>query len=108
MSVLTTFPYALAIGLIPSLIWLWFWIREDAEHPEPKFLIIFAFIGGALSVIAAVLLEQWVQTLVSNDDARYVLWAAIEECVKFAAVGAIALTTQYYDEPIDAMIYCII
>jgi RsiW-degrading membrane proteinase PrsW (M82 family) len=108
MSALTNFPYAFAIGLVPSLIWLWFWIREDAEHPEPKFLISFSFLGGALAVIAAVFLEQWVQTFVSNEDTRYVLWAAIEECVKFAAVGIIALTTKYYDEPIDAMIYCII
>lgn len=35
-------------------------------------------------------------------------WAAIEEISKFIAIAAIALHSQENDEPIDAMIYCIV
>ena len=35
------------------------------------------------------------------------VWAAIEELVKFSAISLVALRSVYFDEPVDALIYMI-
>lgn len=102
-----TIAYALLSGILPALLWLWFWLKEDNLHPEPRSLLIGSFIGGMVVVIFAIFLERFVADIVSNETTRYILWASIEEMVKFLAVGIIALGTKNIDEPVDAMIYCI-
>jgi len=97
----------MACGLLPSLIWLWFWLREDA-NPEPRTMIVATFLGGTLSVIAAIFAEKYVAETISDPTLRYTIWAAVEEIVKVIAVAVIALNSGYNDEPIDAMIYCIV
>jgi len=98
--------YAFLAGLQPSLIWLVFWTRED-NHPEPRWLIFSLFLGGMASVVVAVIAENYIAGIVSDPNARYVLWAAVEEILKIAVVLIVALHTVHYDEPIDAMMYCI-
>lgn len=99
--------YALLAGLLPALLWLWFWLREDSLHPEPKKLLAISFICGAISIVIAIILEKYVQNLIFSSTYRYIVWAAIEEMVKFFIVCIIALPSKYLDEPIDIMIYCI-
>lgn len=98
--------YALLAGFIPSLVWLFFWLREDT-HPEPRLLIAACFLAGMLSVAAAIVAEKYIADLFNNPTLRYSLWAVFEEIIKFLAVAVIALPSASYDEPIDAMIYCI-
>ena len=98
--------YAILSGLIPPLIWLFFWTREDA-HPEPRTLLFACFIGGALAVICSGIGENIIGSIITNEQNKYVAWAAIEEIFKFVAVFAIALNRPDNDEPIDAMMYCI-
>lgn len=100
--------YAFLSGLLPSFIWLWFWLREDALHPEPRSLMIGCFLGGFLAVIASIFAEQYIATLYTDPKIRYTLWAIIEELFKFIAVAVIALKASANDEPIDAMLYCTI
>ena len=38
-----TLILAVVAGFFPALAWLWFWLREDSEHPEPRRLIALAF-----------------------------------------------------------------
>ena len=102
----STFVYALLAGVLPSLVWLWFWLREDS-HPEPRWLIVITFLGGFLAVIASIFAEKFVSDLNLSESLRYTLWAGVEELTKFIAVAVIALNTDYNDEPIDAMVYCI-
>ncbi|MEK9200729.1 MAG: PrsW family glutamic-type intramembrane protease, partial [Patescibacteria group bacterium] len=104
---LTNTAYVLLAGLLPALLWLWFWIKEDNLHPEPKSLIAISFIAGCMSVLLAVVLEGFAKEIISDQNYRYLAWATIEEVVKFLAVAIIALRSKYLDEPIDAMIYCI-
>jgi RsiW-degrading membrane proteinase PrsW (M82 family) len=104
----TAFIYSVIAGLLPSLIWLFFWIREDKEHAEPRYLLVGTFFAGMLSVIAAVFAEKYIADIVADESLRYALWAAVEEIFKFAAVALVALKTASNDEPIDAMIYCIV
>lgn len=101
------FVYALLAGILPSLLWLWFWLREDNLHPEPRFLISICFVAGMISVILAIFLEKYAADVISDQTYRYIVWAAIEEICKFIVVAIVALDSKYMDEPIDAMIYCI-
>ena len=104
----TALSYALLSGLLPSLVWLFFWLREDRLHPEPRGLLAASFFGGMVAVAAAVLAEQYIAEIYADPSIRYTLWASVEEIFKFIAVAVIALHTQSNDEPIDAMIYCIV
>ncbi|HEY4504071.1 MAG TPA: PrsW family intramembrane metalloprotease [Candidatus Paceibacterota bacterium] len=104
---LTTIIYALLAGIIPTFIWLIFWLREDNIHPEPRRLIALSFLAGCLSVIIAIIFEKFAQDVISNTAYKYMAWAGIEEILKFIAVAIVALNSKYLDEPIDAMIYCI-
>jgi RsiW-degrading membrane proteinase PrsW (M82 family) len=103
----TVLIYALLAGLLPSLVWLWFWLREDSLHPEPRTIIAMTFIAGCISVIIAIIFENFVQQTVADETTRYIVWAAIEEIVKFCAVALVAFHANIVDEPIDGMIYCI-
>jgi len=103
----TALFYAILAGVIPSLIWLFFWLREDGTHPEPRFLLAGTFLGGMLAVLIAIIGEHAIASFVTDLSLRYTAWAALEEIVKFALVTLIALRTIHNDEPIDAMIYCI-
>ena len=102
-----TVIYALLAGILPALLWLWFWLREDNLHPEPRTLVAVTFLGGMIVVIIAIICERYVYDVVSDQNYRYIAWAAIEEICKFLAVSIIALHSKQMDEPIDAMIYCI-
>ncbi len=104
---LTVIVSALLAGIVPALLWLWFWLKEDNLNPEPRRLIISCFIAGILSVIIAIILEKFVQDAVTDTSLRYIIWAGIEEIVKFFAMVVIVFRSKDLDEPIDAMMYCI-
>ncbi len=100
------FLYAIAAGLLPSLLWLFFFIHEDNAHKRHRATIFGCFLGGMLAVIAAIFLEKAIAEGVANISMRYTLWAAVEECLKFVAVVLIALHASANEEPLDAMVYC--
>jgi len=99
--------YALLVGVLPALLWLWFWLREDNLHPEPRIMIATSFLLGVGSVIVAIILEKYAYDVISDQSYRYIAWAAIEEICKFLVIAFILFNSKYTDEPIDAMIYCI-
>lgn len=103
----TTVIYAFFAGIIPALIWLWFWLREDAEHKEPRALIVAIFLAGMATVYAAGMAEKYFADFYTDQSIRYIAWAAIEEILKLVIVASIALHSRANDEPIDAMIYFI-
>ena len=41
---------AIVGGILPALIWLFFWLMEDRCEPEPKRYIFLCFLGGMLAV----------------------------------------------------------
>ena len=103
----STLVYAFLAGILPSLVWLWFWVREDI-HPEPRWLIIITFLGGFSAVIASIFAERYVAGFQLETSLQYTLWAGVEEVFKFLAIAVIALNSDFNDEPIDAMIYCVV
>jgi RsiW-degrading membrane proteinase PrsW (M82 family) len=112
---LSSYVLLIAIGLIPSLIWLAYWLRKDC-HPEPKVLItkvlLLGIILSPLAIAAQLLFVQTAADLFGlnadtfADSAWFFLGAAlIEETVKWLAVWFIVLRNPEFDEPVDAMIY---
>ena len=114
------------LGLLPSLIWLAFYLRKD-KHPEPNSMVLRIFIYGMLLAPIAIVLELLLIWLLNpniellsllsetpqNSFIKIVLAATlvpalVEESLKYSVVKFKILKNSIFDEPVDAMLYCII
>ena len=98
---------ALLGGFLPALFWLWFWLREDKLHPEPRGRVIAAFLAGMVAVAVVYPLEEAAMGYLGWNTQTIIVWAIIEEVVKFIACYLVAIRTRDYKEPIDALEYLI-
>jgi RsiW-degrading membrane proteinase PrsW (M82 family) len=98
---------AMVGGIIPSLLWLWFWLKEDKKKPEPKGLIATVFLVGAVAVVFILPIEKFIQANVASHPWQLILWATAEEIIKYLAVMAVIFRTNFAEEPIDWPIYMI-
>lgn len=120
----TTILFTLTGGILPALIWLSFWLKEDSVHPEPKRLIFLTFIYGALSVPFAFAIQLLVNKFlfvgvdvhaIFENTAYFsisgvlmlAVWAFSEELVKYFAAYHGGLKKEDNDEAVDDMIYMI-
>ncbi len=101
-----TFIFALVSGTLPSVIWLWYWIKEDDIKKPPLGLVALTFITGMLAVILVVPLEKFMEAHFHNQPTLIVAWAVCEEALKLGAFGVIAWASKYCEEPIDYPVYC--
>ena len=98
---------------LPSIIWLAFYLRKD-KHPEPNRMVVKVFLLGAIAIAFAALLEQGIYILCQKLSLAQemvilvVLFAFIEEALKYLMVKFGVLKSPDFDEPIDSMIYMII
>lgn len=123
----------LAITLSPSLLWLFYYLRQD-PHPEPRKKILRVFFLGMLATLPALMVEETVICLFSSPASlsslfqcpipsislfrihellvsAVVLFGGIaftEEFLKFFVVDRAIIKDKDFDEPIDAMIYMIV
>lgn len=102
----STLFWALIGGILPALGWLWFWLRED-QHPEPKRMILFAFLGGMLVIPFVVPFQGYAKEHFESMTIVIILWALVEELFKFIAGWITSLSKKADDEPVDPMIYMI-
>lgn len=102
----STMLYAFLGGLLPALLWLWFFLREDKLHPEPRSILITSFIAGMLTVLAVLPVERGAMAYFSGAG-LFLAWAAVEEVFKYLAAVLVAFWHKAADEPIDAIIYMI-
>ncbi|MCR4275013.1 MAG: PrsW family intramembrane metalloprotease [Candidatus Campbellbacteria bacterium] len=92
-------------GSIPAFFWLWFWLREDRKHPEPRHLLVACFFLGMAGVVVAIPLEKAAELISTAPLFIFIVWALIEESLKYGAAYIGGMHTQAEDEPIDAMVY---
>lgn len=102
-----TLALAFFTGVIPSLLWLWFWLHEDKRNPEPKELLTVIFVMGMLAVIFVLPVQKFIRAHVASPSTELFLWAAAEEVIKYLAVLILIWHTSQADEPIDWPIYLI-
>jgi RsiW-degrading membrane proteinase PrsW (M82 family) len=102
------------LGLLPSFVWLIFYLREDFKHPEPKRLIFLTFAAGALVTVFVLQLQIWLNSWLSNlgvapySPLALLALSAVEEIFKFVPVYLLIAQRKEFDEPLDAMIYMIV
>jgi len=97
--------YAFLGGFLPALIWLWFWLKEDRLHPEPRAALFITFLTGMGAAIVAYFAERVVIGFGLAFTTTLIIWAVIEEVMKFCGAYFSALKRKVCDEPIDDMIY---
>lgn len=103
----STLGYAFIGGVLPACVWLYFLLKEDDRCPEPKPLILIAFLSGALAVAFALPFEHLSKVLLQGDLAVLLTWATIEEVLKYALVSLTVLWRRAVDESVDLVIYMI-
>ncbi|MFH0806688.1 MAG: PrsW family glutamic-type intramembrane protease [Candidatus Brennerbacteria bacterium] len=98
----------LVAAFAPALVWLFFFLREDAVHPEPRALIAKVFAAGALASVPTFLVQSWFDGFLKGEFVVLViLLAFIEELFKFGAAWLVVRRDKAFDEPLDAMIYMV-
>ena len=120
MDIFNTIFFAFLAGVLPAMIWLFFWLREDDDHPEPPKYIILTFFFGALSVPFALIFQVLFNKLFGISGTPMIAelpfvtaflviltWAFIEEYVKFKAAWYGGLKKTITDEAVDVPIYMI-
>lgn len=118
------YPLLIILGLAPSIIWLLFYLRQD-KHPEPNRMVLKIFIFGMLAAPLAFLLQLVLLAIADQPSSLKELFSGprgltafllniivfaplVEEYLKYAVVKTKVLATPDFDEPLDAMLYCII
>jgi RsiW-degrading membrane proteinase PrsW (M82 family) len=111
MTLLNTDPKILTLsflaGILPSLVWLWFWLREDDKNPEPKGALTIVFIMGMLSVMIVLPIQTFIKTNIASSQLEIILWASAEEIIKYLAVLIVLYKTSVAEEPVDWPIYMV-
>ena len=106
---ITTDPKILGLaflgGMVPALLWLWFWLKQEEKRKEPSTMITAVFILGMLAVIVTIPIQKYLHTLMTSSEAEIVLWAAAEELLKLLAVMVLLYRNKEIDQPIDWAIY---
>jgi RsiW-degrading membrane proteinase PrsW (M82 family) len=114
MDYFTFFIYII-FGILPSLVWLSFYLRRDV-NPEPKLMILKIFSYGMLASLPAIFLETAIFSEFSKLNFSssvisilniFLGIALIEESLKFLSMVLGVFKNPEFDEPVDAMIYMI-
>ena len=100
--------YALLGGVLPALVWLAFWLREDYKHPEPRGLILKTFLLGMSAVILVLPFQKVVDIFLPDMILpAIILWVILEEVFKLGAAYFGGLRSVEDNEPVDPIIYMI-
>jgi RsiW-degrading membrane proteinase PrsW (M82 family) len=111
-----SYTYYTIFGVIPSIIWLLYYLRKD-KQPESNSMVLRIFFYGMLIAVPTVLVEMGILKELANLNINsfylsllniFVAVAFIEEFMKYLVVREKVLKHHEFDEPTDAMIYMII
>jgi RsiW-degrading membrane proteinase PrsW (M82 family) len=111
----------LVFGLLPSLVWLFYYLKKDL-HPEPRRMIVKVFLLGAAVTIPVFFIQiglSWAVNraagmgwLLNPTLAELVKWivaiALVEEFFKYLVVRVAVFGSYALDEPLDIMLYLVV
>jgi RsiW-degrading membrane proteinase PrsW (M82 family) len=111
----------IVFALLPSFIWLLFFLRKDA-HPESNRMVLKIFFWGMLATLPIISfslltelfdLAEPLSKFLSSSILIQVLYlllgvALVEETLKYLVVSGEALPNSELDEPLDIMLYMVI
>ena len=100
--------FLIVLAILPSFIWLLFYLRKDA-HPESNRMILKVFIWGMLAALPAVFIQLGFFDLSFPPLVNVFIGVAlVEESLKYLVVRQKVLTSSELDEPLDIQLYMII
>lgn len=103
-------------AIIPTLLLVWFYYRQDKRKPEPKGLVIGVFLMGIVVTIPVIVVELLLGRvenvflevpLVYHFFRAFVVAALCEEWFKLLIVKNIAYRNIHFDEIMDGIVYTI-
>lgn len=101
------------ISLVPGLLWVWFFYRQDRER-EPPSLILWTFFAGMLAVVPAALLEFPFRDILANPPnlatrlaVAFLVIGLAEEGAKILAVYLAAFRNREFNQVVDGIIYAV-
>jgi RsiW-degrading membrane proteinase PrsW (M82 family) len=94
-------------GISPSIIWLWFWLKQSFNKTNPYGPLIFCFILGMISVIFVLPIQKLILENINSSELQIIGWATIEELIKYLIVFFLITKTKYINKPIDWPIFII-
>lgn len=112
----------IAFGILPSLIWLFYYLRKDL-HPEPKRMILKIFLYGALIALPVFLIQLGLSNILEQAQTFsffhlsptkvailkwFIIIALTEEVSKYLVVKFTILDSDELDEPLDIMLYMVV
>jgi len=99
---------AICFGVLPSFIWLVYFLKKDPK-PEPKQTLLLCFFYGMLATLPVIYFESLLSFIFSKKVPLVsLLWFAfIEEFFKFFSAKISISRKKEFDEAIDPMIYLI-
>lgn len=108
------YPFLIILAILPSIIWLLFYLRKDA-HPESNKMILKVFVLGGLAALPAVFIELGFFQITEGLPRQlaqlanvFIGVALVEEVLKYLVVRQRVFTSSELDEPLDIMLYLII
>lgn len=103
-------------AVIPALLLLWYYYRQDKYKPEPKGIILAVFGWGVLVTIPVIVVELLLglgEHMLSQIPLAYhffrafVVAALCEEWFKLLVVKHAAYRTVHFDEIMDGIVYTV-
>lgn len=104
---LRTILYAALGGIVPTFLWLWFWIGEESDHDAPGIILVLAYFGGILGVLILLPLRPIVEGLSIDPSYITVFYAGLEEVIKFVLVALICFNYKTLHDASDYTIFLV-
>jgi RsiW-degrading membrane proteinase PrsW (M82 family) len=104
----------LILAIVPSVVWLYFFYRQDRLEPEPKTRIAAVFLLALLltQAVGLPLINNWFQVSIwAPREALTSLLASIlivgfvHQAIAYAAVRLVVYNTSEFDERMDGIVY---
>ena len=105
----------LILAVLPSLIWLFFYLKED-PHPEPRRWLFIIFLMGvalaplviSLEMVLSKIFNFFIAFSLESGLLMFIIAPLVEEVAKYGAVHLALNKNPVLDEPVDGMIYVIV
>mgnify|MGYP001560792217 CR=1 FL=1 len=109
-------------GLLPSLVWLFYYLKKDL-HPESKLMIVKVFFYGIIVTVPVFFIQIWLSQLLTQVQSLeffvdypvvvdilkwFFVIALTEEALKYMVLKFAVLKNGELDEPLDIMLYMVI
>ncbi len=94
-------------GILPTFLWLFFWLNQFKNHPGPRGMIILSFLIGIAGIPIVIPLQHYAHDLFGSWEWFIFIAAGIEEIIKFGLLRLIVIRREYIDDPVDYALYLI-